>query len=92
MYVMIDISAPLLKDLCQVAIPRYAAHWKMLGTLLGVQNWDLDILERDKHYQTVECCRSMLAIWLDTDSDATWDKFYEVIKLPAFKASIIYSK
>jgi len=86
-FCVIDIIAPQLKDLCQVAIPRYAANWKMLGTLLGVQNCYLSIIETDDRL-AVNCCRSMLATWIEMDKDATWDKFYDVLKSPAFKASI----
>jgi len=80
-------TAPQLKELCQEAIPRYAASWKMLGTLLGIQDCDLSIIEMDNYRLSVACCRSMLSTWIETDSDATWDKFYDVIKSPAFKAS-----
>ena len=73
---------PKLKDLYQHITPQYAADWKVIGTLLGLPSATLDVIERDNHYKTRECCNAMLNKWLQVDPTASWEKLFTVIELP----------
>ena len=72
-------TPPLLKDLYQHITPKYAADWKVIGTLLGLPNATLDIIEHDNHYKAKKCCNAMLNKWLQVDTTASWGKLFTVI-------------
>ena len=76
-------STPLLKDLHSLVTPRYAAHWKLIGTQLGLPSGALDIIEQDNVYRSVPCCNDMWSKWLKMDTSASWEKLFKVIESPA---------
>ena len=78
---------PSLKDLQQHITPRYAAHWKVIGTQLGLPSGALDIIEHDNVYRVKPCCNDMLKKWLETDLTASWGKLFHVIESPAVSCS-----
>jgi len=80
-------TTPSLKDLQQHFIPQYAAQWRVIGTRLGLPSERLDIIERDKFYQTEDCCNAMLTKWLQVNTTASWRKLFTVIESPAVSSA-----
>ena len=76
-------TTPLLKDLHSLITPRYAAHWRVIGTQLGLPIGTLDIIEQDNVYRSVPCCNDMWSKWLKMDPSASWEKLFKVIESPA---------
>ena len=76
-------TTPLLKDFHHCITPRYAIHWRVIGTQLGLPTETLDIIEHDNHYKTRECCNAMLKEWLKVDTTASWRKLFTIIESPA---------
>ena len=81
-------SQPKLKDLYNLITPEYAAHWKVIGTLLGIKKGILDGIGRNFPSNVNWCCNELLETWLERDTDASWKKIIEVINSPAV-ASLI---
>ena len=79
-----------LKDLYEHVTPRYAVHWKVIGTLLGLPTETLDIIEYDNCNRggVVACCNAMLVKWLEVDKDASWKKMFKAIQSPAVSTGI----
>ena len=72
-----------MKDLHLHIIPHYAADWREIGVLLGLQKGNLDSIEYNGSTD-VECyCNKMLEIWLATKTTASWKELYGVIDSPA---------
>ena len=82
---LVLISQPKLKDLYNLITPEYAAHWKVIGTLLGIKKGILDGIGRSN---VNWCCNELLETWLERDTDASWKKIIEAINSPAV-ASLI---
>ena len=81
-------SPPKLKDLYNLVTPEYAAHWKVIGTLLDIEKGVLDGIERNFPNKVEWCCNELLDKWLERDTNATWKKLIEVIDSCAVAASI----
>ena len=80
-------STPSLRDLYEHITPRCAADWKVIGTLLGIPNGELNAIEVGYPTNPKWCCNKMLEKWLEIDSTASWDKLSEAIKSPAVSAN-----
>ena len=80
-------STPLLKDLYEHITPRYAADWKVIGTLLGVPNGELNAIEAGYPINVRWCCNQMLEKWVEIDSSASWRKLFAAIESPAVSSS-----
>ena len=76
-------SEPNLKDLYNLITPEYAAHWKVIGILLGIKKGILDGIERNFPSNVSWCCNELLDTWLERDTNASWKKIIEVINSPA---------
>ena len=76
-------SEPKLKDLYNLITPEYAAHWKVIGILLGIKKGILDGIERNFPSNVSWCCNELLDTWLERDTNASWKKIIEVINSPA---------
>jgi len=76
----------LLKDLYAHITPNYVAHWRVIGTLLGLPSGRLDIIEYDNRDKSEPCCNAVLLEWLDVDPSASWEKLFKVIESPAVLA------
>ena len=62
--------------------PNYAAHWKVIGALLGIEKGDLDAIEGAYPINLPWCCNKLLEKWLERDTNATWNNIIEVIDSP----------
>ena len=76
--VFTEKQKPLRVDLYNHIIPRFAARWRVIGSLLGIRKGDLDTIEHD-HRKARPCCYAVLDEWLDVDPTASWKKMIEVI-------------
>ena len=56
----------------RVITPDYAAHWKVIGALLGLSTTYLDETETANPTNLQWCCNEMLKIWLARNTNATW--------------------
>ena len=63
--------------------PEYAAHWKVIGTLLGIGKGTLDVIEGAYPTNLPWCCTKLLETWLERDTDASWKSIIQVINSPA---------
>jgi len=71
---------PHLKDLCNTVVPKYAAKWELLGTLLGLPKPKLETIQYDCHHKAEECCLAVLAEWLNCDLNASWETIENATK------------
>ena len=72
-------TTPSLKDLAELITLQYAVNWKLIGTLLGLSNNTLEIIEAENKKVT-DCCNKMFSVWLDTHIDASWKKLLSAIE------------
>ena len=86
-----EATRPELKDLYKHVIRRYAAYWKEIGILLGVDANTLDIIKLDNLEDTKKRCLSMFEKWLEIDASASWEKFFEAFDL-TIKSEVSASK
>ena len=84
-------SQPKLKDLYNLITPEYAAHWKVIGTLLGVEKGILVGIERNFPNSVTWCCNELLETWLEKDIEATWKKIIQVIDSSAVTTLVTVS-
>ena len=76
-------SRPELKDLYNLITPQYAAHWKVIGTLLGIAQGNLNVIEHTFPTNFPWCCNKLMETWLERDTNASWEKIIQVINSPA---------
>lgn len=72
---------------CERMTPRYAADWKVIGTLLGIPYEELKIIEGGYPTNSNLCCEKMWEKWLEIDSNAVWSKLYAVIQSPTLSCT-----
>ena len=60
-------------------VRRYAHKWRFLGTLLKVDEAELDIIHYDCPKDSKECCRRLLSTWLEKFPNALWDHLLSAI-------------
>ena len=78
---------PEVKDLFNYVTSQYGIHWKKIGTHLGVDAHQLDVIDNDNSGDTTRKCNSMFIKWLERDTSATWTKFFEAFDLAMQSAS-----
>ena len=78
-------STPLLKDLSNLVTPDYAAHWNIIGSLLGIENPKLQIIKHDIGSNAINCLTEVWGVWLETNGDASWKNVLDVIDHKALK-------
>ena len=86
-YVFIVInSRPELKDLLNLITPNYAAHWKDIGTQLGITSGMLNGIETSYRSDAFLCCDKLLEKWHDQDVHASWKKIIDSVAVAGLKA------
>ena len=68
---------PSMRDINKYIVPKFSAHWRMLGILLDVRSTKLDDIAKNEDDQ--KCSKEMLKQWLHTDGEATWRKLLEAV-------------
>ena len=61
--------------------PRYASYWKEIGIFLDFKPGQLEIIKMDNPADTKRSCNDMFIKWLQTDSSASWEKFFNALDL-----------
>ena len=89
-YVVLN-SQPELRDLYNLITPEYAAHWKVIGTLLGVESGIMNAIEGAFPTNIPWCCNKFLETWHSRDTEATWKKIIHVIDSSAVRALVTTS-
>ena len=84
-------STPSLGELYETITPKYAADWKEIGTLLGMHNAHLKVIEASHPNDPRRCCNRMLEKWLEVDPNASWNKLDMVTQSPAVSSTFINS-
>ena len=75
-------SKPTMVYIQRLVIPRYAKHWRQIGTELLLDDQALDNIEANyaPYPRKVElCCREVITKWLTVDTAATWMKLLDAI-------------
>ena len=72
-------SKPTRKELQNHAIPQYASVWREIGRQLGLSDGPLATIEKNFAADAEKCCSEMLSKWLETNTDASWQKLFTVI-------------
>ncbi|XP_065889566.1 uncharacterized protein [Dysidea avara] len=75
-------TQPQIAELHRDVVPKYAVHWEDLGVMLGLKDYDISVISRNHSFnpnRTIDCCKSMLKKWLETDTGATWGKLRDAI-------------
>ena len=73
---------PHLKELCDIVTPDYAAQWLEIGRHLDIANGELKIIKEDNINKGVKrCCDVMLEKWLEIESEVSWRKIVDSIKI-----------
>ena len=85
-------SRPELRDLYNLITPKYAAHWRIIGTLLGIEKGILDGIEYAFPINIPWCCNRSLEQWLGRDTNASWKKIIQVINSPAVVAAVDFQQ
>ena len=76
-------TTPSLKDLYECITPKYAAKWRVIGTLLDLPNGILQAIEAEYPINVEWCCNKMFEKWLEVDPTASWEKLFTAIESPA---------
>jgi len=72
---------PELGDLFINVIPQHAAHWEALGAILGLKDYEIDVISRDNANRSTEGCTAMLMKWLKSVDQPTWGKLDDAVNL-----------
>ena len=64
---------PTSKDLLNHVICNWASKWRELGTQLNIDQYLMDIIERDHPSDCKSCCSEMFSKWLDINPSACWE-------------------
>ena len=59
---------------------KVAHKWNDLGLQLLLRPEALDIIKLDHPRDAKECCKCVFKQWLDTTTDATWNKLISALK------------
>ena len=63
---------PLMKDIDNHVVERWASKWKELGSQLNIGEHLIRNIEHDCPSDCGKCCRIMLSKWLEETSHPTW--------------------
>ena len=55
-------------------------NWFRLGMKLGMETFDLEVIEKDKRSDTAGALAAMLRKWLRTSKDPTWRAVVDALK------------
>jgi len=70
---------PDLGGLFTNVIPQYAARWETLGAILGLKDYEIDVITKDYPNRSTEACTAMLMKWLQSVYQPTWGKMDDAI-------------
>ena len=86
LYIIVLVAnlKPSIKKLQRHVIPFVAAKWYELGVELLDEGEEhkLKTIKSDHKNDAIKCCFEMFCLWLDSHTDATWQKIFEALKSP----------
>ena len=67
-------------------IERVAGKWEDVAIRLYFEHSDITIIQRDCHFQSVQCCRTLFAQWLEGKGrePVTWEELIKAISEAGF--------
>ena len=75
-------DTPDWRDLTISVIPKYAVHWEVLGAILGLKEYEIDVISRNNANRgAIEGCTAMMRKWLQSVDQPTWGKLDDAINL-----------
>ena len=74
------VGKPQEALLCELFTPKYAAHWKRIGILLGISDNALQKIADDAQ-STNECCNELWRVWVSQYINASWKSMSRVIDI-----------
>ena len=86
---IIGYKRPTHRDVYKYVVPRYAHKWRFLGTLLRVDEAELEIIHSDCRNDSKECCRRLFSMWLEIFPDALWDHLLSAIDDLSYQGMIL---
>ena len=66
--------------LSRLFIEGYAIKWREIGLELNLTTAELDNIQVDHPNEVKERCRTMLKVWLQRDTEASWGKLLIAIQ------------
>ena len=84
-------SKPTIKKLLDHVIPSVTPCWYILGVKLLKEGQEshLNIIESNRAGDNKNCCLDMFRYWLDTNTDASWQKLIEALRSPAVELPVV---
>ena len=82
---------PIWGDLLKHVVDQHAKHWKILGTILGLQDYQLENIAENNAYnprQTEDSFAKVLELWLRQGDSPTWGKLEDAIKETQQRSSV----
>jgi len=81
MYYFLGNDRPELGDLFIHVIPQNAPRWEALGAVLGLKDYEIDVISKDNPNRSTEACTAMLMKWLQSVNQPTWGELVDAIDL-----------
>ena len=75
-----SVAKPPEQILCNLFTRKYAAHWKRIGNLLGVDDSTLENIAYETQNDE-ESCNSLWKVWLSNNINATWHNAYLAVDI-----------
>ena len=87
MFMYVDSSKPLLKDLYNIVIPKVANDWYDIAIQLFNESQlpRLDEIRSTYSSNRREGCVEMLKYWLKITPGATWDNLIHALRAPGLQ-------
>jgi len=79
MYHILAQKKPLMKDIDNFVVWRWASYWKQLGRQLNIEECLINNINYDYPNDCVRCCGQMLSNWLEQSSQPTWEKLIHAL-------------
>ena len=75
-------------------VPKFAFKWKDIGIqLLNTQHHSaLNNIEADHKGNTEECCKRMIAKWLETEQNASWSQLIKALNKKSVSLNALANK
>ena len=70
---------PILRDIDNFVVPRFAAIWMELGKHLNIEEHLLRIIVKNNAYDCERSCSKMLSDWLDMNIHASWGELIDAV-------------
>ena len=76
---------PLIVGLTLLAVLEAitpVVDWPYLGLALGIEKYQLDIIENENRGKVKDCKKAMISLWLDTADNTSWQCLVKALQSP----------